>query len=191
MDWLYGRVMNKNILPESREELISMFLGLGVVVLVVVIIFNFVMKAKGNISLPGISTKNEQIALTTPGVEKNIGDNVYEVKKGDSLWNIAQTKYGNGFLWTKIASENKLANGSIIEVGQKLSLPTISEAEIKSAPKPIAVSETYKVRLGDSLWKIASAQLGNGYKWTEIWVLNRARVRDPNRLEIGMVLKLR
>ena len=92
---------------------------------------------------------------------------------------------------TKIPSENKLANGSIIEVGQKLSLPTISEAEIKSAPKPITVSETYRVRLGDSLWKIASAQLGSGYKWTEIWVLNRARVRDPNRLEIGMVLKLR
>ncbi|OIP87760.1 hypothetical protein CO009_01235 [Candidatus Shapirobacteria bacterium CG_4_8_14_3_um_filter_35_11] len=183
--------MNKNIFPESREELVSMFLGLGVVIVAVLVIFNFVIKSKGNISLPGISTKTEQNLLTTPGKINNIDSGLYEVIKGDSLWNIAVKKYGNGFLWTKIASENKLINVSVIEVGQKLVLPVISEAEIKSAPKPIAVIENYKVRVGDSLWKIATSQLGSGYKWTQIWNLNKNKIGNPDRLEIGMMLKLR
>jgi len=185
--------MNKNILPESREELVSMFLGLGVVIVAVVIIFNFVMKAKGNISIPGISTKNEQIALTTPGVEKSIGENVYEVKRGDNLWNIAVAKYGDGFMWTKIASENKIKNASSIEVGQKLTVPTLTQVEKVTVAKDKTeiVTVNYQVKRGDSLWKIAVTQLNDGYKWTQIWNLNRNKIADPNRLEVGMMLKLK
>ena len=164
-----------------------MFLGLGVVVVVVVLMFNFIIRRKGNVSLDGVSTN----VLTTPGLLPNTEVNLYEVKKGDTLWGIAEAKFGNGFLWTKIASENKLANSSVIEIGQKLSLPNISEAEIKSTPKPIAIPETYSVRRGDSLWKIAMAQLGSGYKWTQIWNLNKNKIGNPDRLEIGMMLKLR
>ncbi len=185
--------MNKNILPDSREELVSMFLGLGVVIIVVIVIFNFVMKAKGNISLPGVST-DEQIVLTNPSENKIVDSGLYEVVKGDSLWNIAVKKYGNGYLWTEIAKENKMKNPSSIEIGQKLVIPVVSDTIAKAVPKivikPVIIS-TYKVVRGDSLWKIAVSQLGNGYKWTQIWNLNKGKIVDPNRLEIGMMIKLR
>lgn len=64
-------------------------------------------------------------------IEKNtIKDSTYKVQKGDTLWQIAQGKYGSGFEWTKILEANKdkvgfLPNGThaLIEVGQVLSLP--------------------------------------------------------------------
>jgi len=64
-------------------------------------------------------------------IERNsIKDPTYKVQKGDTLWQIAQGKYGSGFEWTKILQANKdkvgfLANGSqaLIEVGQELTLP--------------------------------------------------------------------
>lgn len=183
--------MNKNIFLNSREELISMFLGLGVVILVVVMIFNFIIRRKGNVSLTGLTTN----VLTTPGPLSSTENNTYEVKKGDTLWSIALTKYKNGHMWTRVATENKLKNASVIEVGQKLILPDLTEVEIKTelskADKSLVVIESYKVVRNDSLWKIAVKQFGNGYKWTQIWNLNRSKINDPNRLEIGMVIKLR
>lgn len=186
--------MNKNMFPESREELISMFLGLGVVVVAVVIIFNFIMRTKGNVSLSGVSTKNQQV-LTTPGATKTneVGsNNTYEVKRGDTLWSVAMAKYGNGFLWTKIANANNLKQPYSIEVGQKLTMPVVTEAEIKAVPKTTApMALTYTVKRGDSLWKIATVKSGSGYRWVQLWSLNKAKIGNPDKLEIGMVLRLK
>lgn len=46
----------------------------------------------------------------------------YIVKKGDSLWKIAKTYYGNGSLYSKIATANKLKS-TVIHPGQKLVIP--------------------------------------------------------------------
>jgi nucleoid-associated protein YgaU len=55
----------------------------------------------------------------------------YTVQKGDTLWEIAEARYGSGFDWGKILEANKdsigfLPNGSqaLIEVGQTLVLPS-------------------------------------------------------------------
>ena len=55
---------------------------------------------------------------------------VYEVKQGDTLWEIAEAVYGNGNQWGKILEKNrsqigKLASGeqALIIPGQKLILP--------------------------------------------------------------------
>lgn len=185
----------KQQISNSREELISMILGLGVVILVVIVIINFVIRSKGNISVPGISTTREQIvALTTPGNLNNANVNVYEVKKGDSLWSIAVLKYNDGYAWTKIASENKLQNASIIEVGQKLVLPNLTIVNLEKTENEVSVTttaDTYTVQKNDSLWKIAVSQLGDGYKWTQVWNLNKNKIVDSNQLEVGMILRLR
>ena len=54
----------------------------------------------------------------------------YTVQSGDTLWEIAEARYGSGFDWGKILEANKdsvgfLPNGSqaLIEVGQTLVLP--------------------------------------------------------------------
>lgn len=49
-------------------------------------------------------------------------DEIYVVKKGDSLWKIAVLYYGKGSLWTKIYEYNDL-DSTNIKVGQKLKIP--------------------------------------------------------------------
>lgn len=46
----------------------------------------------------------------------------YEVKPGDTLWDIAEAVYGDGGQWTTIAEANGITEGSIYE-GQMLAIP--------------------------------------------------------------------
>lgn len=63
-----------------------------------------------------------------------------------------------------------------------------------TGPAPVtkvaANQEVYKVKPGDTLSGIASAHLGKGSRWTEIWDLNKGRIADPNLIEIGWELVL-
>lgn len=47
------------------------------------------------------------------------------VVKGDTLWKIAESVYGDGSLYKKIFEANKdiLKNPDVIKVGQKLRIP--------------------------------------------------------------------
>jgi len=61
----------------------------------------------------------------------SISDGSYTVQSGDTLWEIAEARYGSGFDWGKILEANKdkvgfLPDGSqaLIEVGQNLVLPS-------------------------------------------------------------------
>ncbi len=177
---------------KSTEEVVSMFLGLVIVLVVSGLIFNYFQKNKGVVNIPGSSdislNDNSQIIS-----EKNVV--YYEVVKGDNLWKIAQNKYNNGYVWSEIAKANNLKNPSSIEVGQKLVLPKIESKEIISQSQGIKPVETiqngeYKVVRNDSLWKIAVKTYGDGYQWLKIWQANKTKLVSPDKLEIGMVLVL-
>ena len=49
---------------------------------------------------------------------------------------------------------------------------------------------TYTVQSGDSLWRIASRELGSGTRWSEIYDLNRDVISDPDRIYIGQELQM-
>ncbi len=51
-------------------------------------------------------------------------------------------------------------------------------------------TRTYTVKSGDSLSSIAKKQLGDANRWREIFLLNRAIIRDPDRIFAGQVLAL-
>lgn len=60
-----------------------------------------------------------------------------------------------------------------------------------SAPAAVPAAEpVYVVQRGDSLWAIAEAHLGSGFRWTEIHDLNRSFIADPDIICIGWQLKL-
>ena len=61
-------------------------------------------------------------------------------------------------------------------------------AEVKAMLQPKTTSETvYTVKKGDSLWKIAQEQLGNGARYTEIKALNNLKT---DTIHVGQVLKI-
>jgi len=58
--------------------------------------------------------------LTKPDIKAG---GTYTVVRGDSLWNIAVSAYGDGFRWVDIAKANNLANPRIIHAGNVLVIP--------------------------------------------------------------------
>jgi len=68
-----------------------------------------------------------EVSLDDRPVEKP-SPKVYVVKKGDSLWKIAQKLFGNGDLWPQIYKENEAIIGSnpnLIFPGQRLVLTNV------------------------------------------------------------------
>lgn len=65
----------------------------------------------------------------------------------------------------------------------------------KAAAKAMAMgavpaARTYTVKAGDTLSGIALAQLGSASAYMEIFELNQHLLANPDRLEVGQVLKL-
>ena len=58
------------------------------------------------------------------------------------------------------------------------------------APTPAPAANLYTVKENDSLWKIASEQLGSGARYTEIRDLNPDVLKGSDNVHIGMRLKL-
>lgn len=176
---------------KSTEEVISMFLGLVIVVVVIGLIFNFFQKRKGAINIPGSS--DVEISQSNSKEESNQFE--YIVQKGDNLWKIALNKYKDGYKWGDIAKANNLKNPGLLEVGQKLVIPNLDKEQIatistNNTTSTIKVGGEYKVIKSDSLWKIAVRSYGDGYQWTKIWQANKSKLNNPNGLEIGMMLMI-
>jgi nucleoid-associated protein YgaU len=131
----------------------------------------------------------------------------HRVQPGDSLASLAQTYYGNAKYASFLADSNpgisdpaKLALGATIKIPP---LPLDIDARMANAA-PARVREgilapaasatgkrTYKVKTGDSFYRIAKEQLGNAERWKELLALNKALVHgDPTQLQPGQTLVL-
>jgi len=182
-----------NSVFRSTDDVISMFFGLAIVGVIIFFLVNFIEKRKGTINIPGISTETKLELGDEKKSEISGNKNSVVVVKGDNLWKIAVAQYGDGYKWTEIAKLNKISNPGMIYVGQKLELPKIEETLAKGyLPKEEITTGMieYKVQVGDSLWKIAEAQYKDGNQWTKIWQANKSKIRNPDKLEIGMTLSI-
>lgn len=61
--------------------------------------------------------------VTPAGNDAPVAGKTYIVKKGDTLWSIAQKTYGNGNQYKKIVAANPSIKGDKVGVGQKITLP--------------------------------------------------------------------
>lgn len=77
--------------------------------------------SSGDNDLGGTETRTTKAKATSVAGEPARGAK-YTVKKGDTLWNIAQRAYGNGNQFKKIASANSI-KGNQVNVGQVLTIP--------------------------------------------------------------------
>lgn len=100
------------------------------------------------------------------------GSNYYTVKSGDTLWKIANA---NNTTVDAIKSANNLTSNSLT-VGQLLMIPTKTSGSNEN---------TYTVKSGDSLWKIA-----NQFNMT-VAELKRLNNLATDSLQVGQILKIK
>ena len=60
--------------------------------------------------------------------------------------------------------------------------------EPEPSPVQSGARSTYTVAAGDCLWNIAYRLYGHGARWTEIYELNKAVIKNPEMIQIGQVL---
>lgn len=65
-----------------------------------------------------------------------------------------------------------------------------STQQVTSTTTQKSATRTYKVKKGDTLWKIAKNYYGNGAKYTKIYNANKNIIKDPNLIHIGWVLTI-
>ena len=63
-------------------------------------------------------------------------------------------------------------------------------ADIKATGASAAAVETYTVKAGDTLSKIAKEKLGDASAYPEIFNANRDQLSDPDKIKPGQVLKI-
>ncbi len=166
---------------ESTESYVSLILGIAVVLVIGVLVYNFVQNrgAQEPSTSSTSTTDEEKIATSTPGGS-------HTVVAGETLWSISEKYFKTGYNWGDIQTANNLTNADDIKEGQSLVIPVVTpimpEGQIASGAK------TYTVVQGDSLWKIAIAMYGDGYKWSEIARANA--LVNPDLIHAGNVLTL-
>lgn len=171
----------------NPDSLVSLFLGVAVVVVTGVLIFNYVREKKAE------TAKSE-----TKKVEQKSETNIslpatYTVVAGDSLWTVAQKYFGSGYNWVDIATANTLVDANLIEVGQKLTVPNVpkrpeGQTLSNSVEVKMPADGKYTVKNGETLWTISADVYGTGFRWEEIAKKNN--LSDPNTIHVGNVLQL-
>ena len=72
-------------------------------------------------------------------------------------------------------------------------IPTWSKdvvADIQARPGATAAAQTYTVKAGDTLSKIAERSLGSANAYMRIFEANRDQLNDPDQIKPGQVLKI-
>lgn len=101
----------------------------------------------------------------------------------DSLGGVIDETYAEPQDRIKIVS--KPVENSETTVPEETTEP---EVEAPKTEAEVSPTKLYTVVAGDSLWKIAQKELGNGSKWKQIYETNKKQISNPNRIYVGQEL---
>lgn len=124
--------------PEESEQLsesyISIGLGLLVVVVVGILLYNYFTQRGAENQV----TPTPQLTTEEATVSAQPGGN-YTVVEGDTLWSISEKAYGTGYNWSDIAKANSLNESDQLVAGQELEIPEVTPIGVASAT-PVATA---------------------------------------------------
>jgi nucleoid-associated protein YgaU len=106
--------------------------------------------------------------------------NVVTVRRGDSLWKLAEQHLGRGLRWHDLLSANPgILDPNHIVAGSQIVLPA-SISSLRTAGR-------LTVRTGDTLSQIAQSQLGHA-SYTACFARANPAIRNANLIYAGQVL---
>lgn len=124
-------------------------------------------------------------------------ERTHVIKAGETFSKVAMAYYGKKSLGVKLAEFNGmrpegLQIGDTIRVPELAQLdPSLAMASVPTDPAavapPPALDRTYKVREGDTYYKIAARELGSSSRFAEIERLNNIKA---SKLRPGMTIRL-
>jgi nucleoid-associated protein YgaU len=108
------------------------------------------------------------------------------VRRGDSLWKLAQQNLGQGLRWHDLVVANpNVSNPNRIAIGSRVLVPSISPVVSSSSNSAFKI----KVRSGDTLWTLARTHFGRASSWSCIAQANPL-LSNPDRIFPGQELLL-
>ncbi|MEM9344979.1 MAG: LysM peptidoglycan-binding domain-containing protein [Planctomycetota bacterium] len=129
------------------------------------------------------------------------------VQEGETLSELAAEHLGSASKWQMIMDVNTdvLKKPEYLRAGMKLRIPaprvvevieeanealtSVSLSNVEEASERLQ-TDTYTVKEGDSLYRIAQELLGNGERYDEIYQANKDKLSSANDIQVGMILKL-
>lgn len=112
------------------------------------------------------------------------GKIIYTVKRGDTLWGIAN-QYGVTI--SQIVNINQIQNPNLIYPGQQIRITSISAPNCNQNQtiSPPITGITYIVKRGDSLWGIARK-----YGVSVRYLVEKNNIQNPNLIYPGQIIRI-
>ncbi len=132
---------------EKNQSYLNLILGALIIIVLGVLIFNYFNKPTEE---PGDIGPSQQVTDEQGDVTRESLPGKYTVKKGDTLFLIAQKYYNDGEKYPMIMSENNLKSDSI-EAGQELTIPKVEVAESPSPASQIESSPSSTAKPEESI----------------------------------------
>ncbi|OGY18411.1 MAG: hypothetical protein A2900_03915 [Candidatus Chisholmbacteria bacterium RIFCSPLOWO2_01_FULL_50_28] len=182
-----------------NESTISMFLGVLVVAVAGILVYNYFSRVEKPEEKASQETPEQYQLEVVEEEGKMVPQGLpveHIVSPLEHLWGISEKYYGTGYNWVDIAKANNLSDPGLIYPEQKLTIPrsevkviSKSASTLSTSLEPIT-SDSYTVVRGDSLWKIAVRAYQDGYAWPKIFAENKNLIKDPGLIEADWELKI-
>ena len=131
----------------------------------------------------------------------------HSVRAGENLSMIAQTYYGSSRLWREIQKANpkKIGSNGHVRQGVRIVIPDLEREQVLgeaatpgtgtgtgsvAADRNVRAAGTIKVEPGQTLSELAQIHLGSSRLADGLFEANRDKLKDPDTLTVGMVLRL-
>ncbi len=140
-------------------------------------LFSFVKSAGEMLGIGGGEKESESEALKQQVADLGLDSEDLEVSVEGEKVRVSGT-----------AADQETKEKIVLAVGNVAGVSEVEESIEVTNPEPEAIFHT--VASGDTLWKIAETNYGDGSKYTRIFEANKPMLKDPDKIYPGQVLRI-